>query len=1212
MQKAVALATLLAAFAACAPAPVQPVRQEASHGLHQALAAGGEVRGTALPPESAWSSPPRLAGAAIASDGWRLPDGPLPKATAEGLRQYVERGGRLLLLGYAAGLAFELGLEERPPEHLQPVRWGLDGRALQGRAALGFRLVSGRAEDLTAGLTTLDDQQHLFLLNCGEGRSRQGCWWDTQRPVRGAVLGRLAEVRDGRLHEQDAAVMLRWSLGAGEVLACGVVPDPTAADPAVAQNAQALLLAARHWLGGEGRGPVALWWRETAAEPAPPVALPPLGRRELPAMPLLAHWGWQVAVSDLRGGDTASPEQIVQDVLLPSFRSGADLLDLQLPDRARGYPLAWSLGDPLRRPDRYRGDAFWPQWSPSAIAGLCREAHARSMLVQAFLWPAPAAGGSLAEGLATVRFLGRELFDRRRLGQGALDGFGLHGHPGDGRGLLLAMVQDYLPAAHAYVTGAQPVPMGGALRVLDASDGRVAGLCGSGLSERFRPGFPGDLYPAGRLDCRVRQADPVRWEGATGGGSYADWLVLQANDFVRARIGQGAALWWQCHDPQLLGPDNEAYVHGIGLDPVRAAVAGRHLAAGQGGWRDIQRGFVEGAQTGFGAELPQPSQGPFLQNNWIKLSGSGGALQFDPQGLARFRRDEAVLLSPEFLRTRLTGGRPVGDEMRLERVDLLAAGARPEGGYQRVAVVGLRAEGDRRPPAVLGRAQAPRWPERAVFDLHLSGGIYELDLGLRAIQGRCVVELSLDGEVLQVIGCADDRPAQRLRVGLHLARPGGRTLGLEIVDGQAVALDVLRLDRVQDCAAETAVGVPAGHFASLRETAASSYHAEAAEIRTLADLPGFLWRAECQRVVRNLRMERSVKLPRHRRLGALADGDSERSLRGPFVLQGDGVPDLAVVPLQLGRYDHFALRDGELVFSALPEGSAVTSVGFLLLTEGSTDLAAVRRVFAALESPTELDLSAGEATLTSDLPIAWTRLLKVQQGWRTPYLVREQGWWLWRGAQPARDGGDWLRVCHLPGDAVQVLCGPQVLDGTRPGPGSVRLLALKDREPGAVTVRVLQQSPLVPQPSVVMGQDFDAVTVDGRPWQAFDGRTVLLPATPGTYRVVTTRHAGEREPRLLQASAPIERCSYDPGSRELTFLCRGRADRPAELAQSAIVVGGEVAWVEGGEIVEDAHLRFRDREQAAAARAGGTLLRFWPGVVKVRFGPPAAAPGGGR
>jgi hypothetical protein len=53
-----------------------------------------------------------------------------------------------------------------------------------------------------------------------------------------------------------------------------------------------------------------------------------------------------------------------------------------------------------------------------------------------------------------------------------------------------------------------------------------------------------------------------------------------------------------------------------------------------------------------------------------------------------------------------------------------------------------------------------------------------------------------------------------------------------------------------------------------------------------------------------------------------------------------------------------------------------------------------------------------------------------------------------------------------------------------------------------------------------------------------------------------------------------------------------------------------VAWlagpvptsIEGGEIVDEKELRHQDKHALTAARGNGTLIRFLPGIVRIRYG----------
>ncbi|MBK8100232.1 MAG: hypothetical protein IPK26_24275 [Planctomycetes bacterium] len=1142
--------------------------------------------------------------AVLTGAGWRVPPLRLSDDQQAGLRGFVERGGRLLLFGHAAAVVAAIGLEPQAPE-VQPFRWGFDDRTALGRAQLGFRSVSGKLPELLTGLTAAPGREHAFFLTGGEPCCVPLCTWQIGEPSQGVVLGRLLVERDGRSDAGGAPVLVHWTFGKGQVLACGLQPVWEGGDATHRHNGSVLMQRAVAWAGGGSMpGQVSLWQLPAAPEPPPPAAQLPFGQRELPVAPLLGHWGWQAPAAWLHDAEPRTPEDVLLQVLLPSWRAGADLLELDLGGRDHGLPLAWSARDPMKRPTEWLGEALWPAWTPGTIGQLAAEATARGMLLQMNLDALPLSEVTPVVRAAAVRWLARELADQRRLGARAVTGFSLRRWFADDQGLTAALVQDLNPGAFLVAAGERVHGLGGAVAATDADDGAPSGLPVAGLSAQWRDGFPADLWPAGVLDARPVRTAASQHGGEVGGGSSGDWIATQAADFVRQRLGRGGAIWWRAHAAATLAPDTIDYVHGVSLEPLRAAVAATCAAIGKGGWREAQRAQLPDVQKGFGAEVPVAAAAPLLQNNWFRLLGSGGNWLWDPQGLGRFGPGQPTVLARELFRTRLFGGRPSADELRADQADWLRHGVRGEGGFGEEVRVGGGDPAQRKPPQVLAFDERPAWPRRAVFDLDFSTGYYELDLQPRGIRGAGVVTVRLDDAVVACVPFSEAAATSTV-VPVHLARRGARKLILEVASGGAVAIDVLRLVRRGDVAAEAAVATAAGSMAALQESSASTYHAERAELRTLADLPGFLWRAECLAAVRNLQLERQFGLLLHTELAATSGGDTARSLRSPFVLKSaqPGVPELAVVPLTLARYEHFELRDGRLSLKAQPEPGASCAVGFLLLQPA--ERAAFDRlsaVFQALERPLPLDLGRqGLASLTSDLPFAWTRVLQVAAAQATPFLVRENGWWQWRGSQALPDGSDLLRVVQLPGDAVEIVGGAAVLARTRPGPGSQRLVALREPSPDAVTVRVLQRSPLVP-PSVTMAQDFAECTIDGEPWAWFHDRTVVLPDRVGTFAVRTTRHDGKVSPHLVSTCARIERCRWDAVARELVLLAAGDDARPADLPYNAVIAGPEPLEVIGGERVPEAELRHVDAAARAAALAGGVVIRFRPGLIQVRYG----------
>lgn len=1161
------------------------------------LQPGGPVQAVDLHGEGPVAASPGSA-VVIAVEGWREPPLRLSEAQRSDLRRFLAAGGRVVLFGYAAALAPQL-VEVEAPE-AAPFRWGFDARTAVGRARLGLRIVSGRCPELFDGLAdTLGE--HTPALTGGAPCCVPACSWPTGAPRGGEVLATFAAERDGELSVGRAAALVRFPAGRGELLACGLMPGVQDDDAPVAANARRFLQNCVAWGRGGQRAPAVLCVLPAAVVPEPPVVPARFADRDVPGAPLLAHWGWQAAIA--AGEPTVRPpNELVEEVLLPSWRSGADLLDLRFTDAEHGLPLPWRSGDPLRRPDSFRGDSCWQGWHQGAVGGLAAEAHARGMLLSATVDPLPV-GPRTSERLVALRFLARELADVRRSPTGALDALAVRQWPLDLAGYGPSMLQDFHPGAALLRVGEAAAGAGGAQGALDADDGALPGFGLSGLSADWRDGFPADRFPHGVLDARA-----VRPAGdELGGSAFPDWLVQQANDFVRPRRSSGGALWWRADDPRTLGPRTAAYVQGLCLEPLRAAVAMPLSATGSDGYRAAAAALLPAGAPGCGTPLPAPAAVHVLQNNWFRLLGSGGGLLYDPQGLARFRPGEPLVLSPGFLRTRLFGGRPDADSLRSESVDLLAEGERPEGGYSARCDVGGTRREDRLLPAQLAFADAPRWPRLAVVEVHPATGYHELQLQLRPVSGRGVLVVSLDGVVLRCVPFASGEPCAPVVVPVHVARSVARTLELAVGEGGTVALEKLRLVRSGDVGAEARVDVPAGALARLGESSASSYHAEVVDLATLADFPGFLLRVRCNRAVRNLQVERTFGLPGYGDLGACGSGEDARALRAPFVLQSHDAlaPDLVVAPLQLPRYDRFTVREGSLSWHQVPEPGLEARVGFWFVPHGTGSVvrAHAAAVFGALDNVAELDLGdRGEATLVNDLPVAWTRIVHLKQRAQTPYSVCENGWWTWRGAQSSGDGGDWLRVHLLPGDAVQVVGGAGLLARTRPGPGSLHVIALRDPAPDAATVRVLQRSRLC-APSVEFAADFDEVFVDDRPWAFHRERTVFLPDRPGTWRVRTVRHGGAEAPHVVASAAVFSRCEYLPAERTLLLVADADPERPVELPYTAVLRGPVPSAVENGELVDDASLRFADSEARAAAAAGGVVIRFRPGVTKVHYGP---------
>jgi hypothetical protein len=1223
----------------------------------------------------------------------RTPIGGMDDETRQELRRYAEAGGRMLLLGFATRLVHEIGIEPQAPDRFAVYRWGDNDQTLLGRYRFGVRVENPEQLELVAGLKGAwerstgarragdaaaggnggngregKQRQDAFHLGGGEMVSVQSCHWELVRPQGGRVVGRLYRERDGEAKELGAAVLTAWGAGKdGRILAYGSLPEPWRQDPEIQHNARQFLRNAIRSLcgggeggegseGGEGREgdrdrragkPLrVVVFTDPGLPPTLPKALPPLARRELPGAAIVPHWGWQVPLNYQRDGRRPiSPEAVVQQVLVPSFASGASLLDLHLWDSERGYPLAWDPQDPLRRPRTYHGGMFFPEWGPLALRRLAAAAHQRSMQVQTWLCPDPTRLGPPVEILACSKWLARELLDVRRFGDGALDGVGVHTWFDDTEGHTRRVLQRYQPAVHGYCTGVVPQFFPGFVGAVNANNGRPRGLDAAGVSKSWRDAFPPPSHMAALLDCRVRQPSAQAWgTHAHGGGSYGDWIVTQVNDFARERMGQGAAMWWQAFNDRTMTPAVVDYVHGVSMQPIKAAVAGHLWATGTGGYRDLLRGFVTEMQSGFGAEADYPAETPFLQNNHFRLHGTGGALLVDPTGLARFRSADkdgeravplSVAVSTAFMRSSWRGVRPRIQDLDRSVLDFVQGHPRGENGYGPLLRIG---EGERGPgtfPAMLAHDQPGRWPRKVEMDVKVRPGHYELELLLRASEGRGIVEVQRDGQVCKLLAFQHGVGTKVHRLAFPVAAGGLRSWSLEVLGGGRVAIDSCRLTQrsqvsvLQAVPTEIRIRERAGHLAEILEHTVAAEFQERRVLRTIADLPGFVLTIEYPWLRAGPQVVREFDLPLHRTL-ARTTGQDPLLLRRSFVLRSSdpAVPDLAVIPVELPRYHHFEFTaKSGLRLAGFPRSNERVRVGFMFLRgRRSQSLKELKQVLLDVLEPLTLQLGeAGRARILPRAKVAHPRVVRVVNADKTPFRVREGGNWLWRGAQRAQDGGQWLLIYHQDNGSrdsrpVDVVNGSEMLAGVHPGPGSLYSLAISDKGDGqgqgqgegegvgpvSVTVRVLQTGPFLRAPSVVMNRSFNAVTLDDKPWRYVHGRAVFLPRMRGTYRIEVSGRSGLAEgdaqgmPALARTGAHVQTCRYDPSNQVLeVFTVTGEQSEDREY--TAWFTGPVPVRVDGGELVPRQDFTYRGEQDAQAAEAAGVIVRFRPGLLRLHY-----------
>lgn len=1136
------------------------------------------------------------------------------------LQKFVYGGGRLLLLGYAAALVHELGIEPKAPDRCAPYRWGDDRHTALGRYEFGFYATEHTVSTLLHDLQAVPGGDQAFHLGGGTGVDAPCCHWEAEDPSRGLVLGRLHRNRDGELRDLDSVVLCYWQYGTGGVLAYGNLPEPWREDERIRHNAEAFLRNAVRSLGrGRSQSLAVCLLPAGQTRADTDWSLPPVAERPHPGRSLLPHWGWQVALNQQHDGATPIElAMLVNQVLRPSAVAGADRLQLRIGDLQRGYPLDWPGDDPINRPASYRGGPFWRGWDAVGLRRLSQLAGQFGVSLDALLDVDLAPSGTPAEAAEVLRFLSRELFDPRLHREAAWSGLSLDVLlPPEG---LPGLLQAAAPGASLSLLREQAAPENLA-RVLHARRGQPRGLRSNGLSASWRALFAPVDYPLGVLDARSRQPDPSRWQGLAGDGtgSYPDWILTQLHHFVRHRKGLGAGVTWQAWQPQRTDAATQDYVTGLSMLPIKAAFAGRLWATGKGGYRELSAQQLGAVQEGYGAESPLPAATPVLQNNHFRLHGFNGPLQVDPAALARFcGPDVPAPAAQPFMQTRW---QRLKYDLELEparEIDFVSTQTRGEGGYAEVCKIAADQRGGASFPGRLALGAAGRWPQAVELEFIGFRTNYSLELQLRSLGGPAVLELRREGRLLQVLGVDGQETPRVSLLPFPVAEGGLRRFSLWLVEGQPVEVLSCRLrpqgSLPENNAVPTEVRVEerAGARASLVSVSGSKVVNETRRLVTHADFPGFLLSIRYGALSRGLRDERQFGLGGYRKV-VRTFAQQGRSIRGGIILAHEDAaqPRLLVLPLlPLPRYHHFRwdAEEQRLSLRGAPGSKMELQLGFLFLhgLDGD-DLDAARAMLLGLLKLPEQELDPdGRATLRPVPAPAHARVLRLLRYEGTPLLVREGEVWYQRGTRPARRRGHLLHLYQLDEQAVQIHAVTPALKLPHAAPGSAGSICWRRPESHRVEVEVLEAGPLLAAPGIVMPVAFNKVRVNGRSWRYFQGRTVLLPRRPGRYQVeVGTRV--EQFPQLLRTDLSVELCQFLP---EQSSLALSFVDF-VPGSERFIWVSGQVRTALGAEVLLPEQLGYT-RAQTVQAGTEGSLLRVQDERVVLLYHEAAQAMGGGR
>ncbi len=275
---------------------------------------------------------------AMASRSRALPEAWHEPSFRDAVRAWVDKGGRLLLLGYAAAYAEDLGLAGKPRigAHVFGRRGLVDTRGSE----FGLELPAAFAQQIELPADPPGEPPgkgpREYRLGGGTHGRIEYCLFDEESRGEAKVLGTYYRRKEGKRQSSSMAGLLRWRLGQGAVMALGLAPLST-------DEGQSLIAALAQQLGREREG---AWVALPVVPPDPsqdrwvsrqvPAPLPPL--HEVPGglIPRLAHYGLAFSPSSI-------PPATAEELVDLALSEGADLFSVTA--REPGMADAKKLGD---------------------------------------------------------------------------------------------------------------------------------------------------------------------------------------------------------------------------------------------------------------------------------------------------------------------------------------------------------------------------------------------------------------------------------------------------------------------------------------------------------------------------------------------------------------------------------------------------------------------------------------------------------------------------------------------------------------------------------------------------------------------------------------------------------------------------------------------------------------------------------------------------
>lgn len=240
----------------------------------------------------------------------------------------------------------------------------------------------------------------------------------------------------------------------------------------------------------------------------------------------------------------------------------------------------------------------------------------------------------------------------------------------------------------------------------------------------------------------------------------------------------------------------------------------------------------------------------------------------------------------------------------------------------------------------------------------------------------------------------------------------------------------------------------------------------------------------------------------------------------------------------------------------------------------SSDLSALKDIVEEDEVEAVVSTAGTEIVNQFSLPRVVVTRIKDPAG--TPYLIRENGWWMFRGAQPskAEPDFDYLKVYLPVKGKTKIQRYDFIENAVKMGWGCQYTIALRDIEVKDANigckVKVFSVTPLIFAPRLHYRERIKWVILDGQPWHYYDDYFVLLPNREGMYKVEVGTE-GKEMPHLQRTYALVEKTDWD--GRRLSFevnlpLWCKKLHKDLKFTGAIATAGRKIEKVEGGLVLE--------------------------------------------